>query len=53
MNDAIDFDGINAAASAAMTAVLVKRTSRQLEILALRSLTANLFPLQSPCHRKR
>jgi hypothetical protein len=29
---------INAAASAAMPAVLVKRTSRQLEILALRSL---------------
>jgi hypothetical protein len=38
MNGAIDFEGINAAPSAVVTAVLVKRTSRQLEILALRSL---------------
>jgi hypothetical protein len=38
MNGAIDFEGIDAAASAAMTAALVKRTSRQLVILALRSL---------------
>jgi hypothetical protein len=37
MSGAIDFDG-NAAASAALPAVLVKRSSRQLEILALRSL---------------
>jgi hypothetical protein len=35
MSGAIDFD---AAASAAVPAVLVKRTSRQLEILALRCL---------------
>jgi hypothetical protein len=38
MNGAIDFDGINTAATAAVPAVLDKRTSRQLEILALRSL---------------
>jgi hypothetical protein len=38
MNGAINFEGIDAAASAAMTAVPVKRKSRQLEILALRSL---------------